>query len=413
MPYETGELYETGLETLEPGPFEAGAEGASPEAADSPFSEVEEMELAAQLLEVTDEAELDQFIGKLFRKAAGAVGRALKTPVGRQLGGLVKGAIKQALPGVGAAVGGAIPRVGRDLGGRLATRAGQLLGLELEGLSPEDQEFETARQLVRLVGGAARHAATAPAAAPAISVARQSLARAARHFAPGLLPSLAGGVSSAAAGSFEGETAEEYEEEYEGAEGAGDFEAGNPFSEVEEMELAAQLLEVTDEAELDQFIGGLLKRAARAARKVIRSPLGQHLGGLVKGAVKQALPGLGAAVGGAIPGVGRDLGGQLATRASQLLGLELEGLSPEDQEFEAAKQLVRLAGAAVQNVPTSPAATASPATAAQTAVVKAARQHAPGLVRGGDGPMPGACHCRRRTSGRWLRRGGKIILLGT
>ncbi|MEJ5199355.1 MAG: hypothetical protein WHX53_10565, partial [Anaerolineae bacterium] len=75
MPYETGELYETGLETLEPGPFEAGAEGASPEAADSPFSEVEEMELAAQLLEVTDEAELDQFIGKLFRKAAGAVGR--------------------------------------------------------------------------------------------------------------------------------------------------------------------------------------------------------------------------------------------------------------------------------------------------------------------------------------------------
>jgi hypothetical protein len=410
MSYETGELYETGLETLEAGPFEAGTEGAMPEAADSPFNEVEEMELAAQLLEVTDEAELDQFIGRLFKKAVGAVGRALKTPVGRQLGGLVKGAIKRALPSVGAALGGAIPGVGRDRGGQLATQAGQLLGLELEGLSPEDQEFEAAKQLVRLVGSAAKHAtAAASAAAPAITVARKSLAKAARQFAPGLLRSLAGGVS-AAAGSFEDETVEEYE----GVEGAGDFEAGSPFDEVEEMELAAQLLEVTDEAELDQFIGGLLKRAARAARKVIRSPLGQHLGGLVKGAIKRALPGVGAAVGGAIPGVGADLGGQVATQAGQLLGLELEGLSPEDQEFEAAKRLVRLAGTAVQNAPTSPTAMASPAAAAQTALVKAAQQHAPGLVRGGAaGPAAGTCNCRWRTSGRWLRRGGKIILLGT
>ena len=33
------------------------------------------------------------------------------------------------------------------------------------------------------------------------------------------------------------------------------------FDEVEEMELAGQLLEITDEAELDQFLGDFLKKA--------------------------------------------------------------------------------------------------------------------------------------------------------
>lgn len=54
-----------------------------------------------------------------------------------------------------------------------------------------------------------------------------------------------------------------------------EFEFGqqeSPFGEVEEEELAAQLLEITDESELDQFIGGLIKKVSKAARGVIRSP---------------------------------------------------------------------------------------------------------------------------------------------
>jgi hypothetical protein len=38
----------------------------------SPFTEAEEMELAIELLEVTNEAELEQFLGNLLEKHRGA-----------------------------------------------------------------------------------------------------------------------------------------------------------------------------------------------------------------------------------------------------------------------------------------------------------------------------------------------------
>ena len=47
------------------------------------FSEADEMELAAELLEITDEQELDQFLGKLLKRAARTVGKAITSPVGR------------------------------------------------------------------------------------------------------------------------------------------------------------------------------------------------------------------------------------------------------------------------------------------------------------------------------------------
>jgi hypothetical protein len=106
---------------------------------------------------------------------------------------------------------------------------------------------------------------------------------------------------------------------------AGEFEIDSPFSEVEEMEEAARLLEITDEAELDQFIGNLLKKAAKASGSVLKPPVGCVVGGYGKGAIKKALPGIGSAVGGfPVPGVGPANGGQVASRAGQLLGLELE-----------------------------------------------------------------------------------------
>lgn len=43
------------------------------------------------------------------------------------------------------------------------------------------------------------------------------------------------------------------------------------------------------------------------------------------------------------------IGSNLASVAGSALGLELEGLSPEDREFEAAKQFVRFAGQTVSN----------------------------------------------------------------
>ncbi|MDD1612600.1 MAG: hypothetical protein LUQ57_05605, partial [Methylococcaceae bacterium] len=59
------------------------------------LDEAEEMALAAELLGVTDEAELDQFLGKLFKKVGRAAGKFIRSPVGRALGGILKGAAKK------------------------------------------------------------------------------------------------------------------------------------------------------------------------------------------------------------------------------------------------------------------------------------------------------------------------------
>ena len=124
-----------------------------------------------------------------------------------------------------------------------------------------------------------------------------------------------------------------------------------------ESELAANLLEITDEQELDQFIGSLLKKARRVVGGALKSPLLRPLGGFIKGAIKKALPIAGGALGNLVaPGIGGQIGSQLASGAGGLLGLEFEGVAPEDQEFEVAKHLVRMAGSAVQNAAQTPAA---------------------------------------------------------
>src|SRR5262245_28893524 len=136
--------------------------------ADSPFSESEEQELAAELLGVNSDHELDQFLGGLLRRAASAVGSVLHSPVGGALGGLVKGAVRKVLPDVGrlfnAAEGGPTAQL---------AAAGRLLGLESEGMSAEDQEFNAATQLVRLTGAAAAQASASPAPGAPTEIARQ------------------------------------------------------------------------------------------------------------------------------------------------------------------------------------------------------------------------------------------------
>ena len=187
----------------------------------------------------------------------------------------------------------------------------------------------------------------------------------------------------------------------------GETDAESPFSEVEEMELAAELLEVTEEAELDQFLGNLIKRAGRAAGTFVKSPVGRALGGMLKGAAKKALPIAGRAIGTYLGGpAGGAIGSRLASQAGGLFGLELEGLSAEDQEFEVAKQFVRFAGAATKNAALAPP-TANPQGIASAAVTSAAQKLAPGLLRGGVGP---SLIGRGGRSGRWIRRGRNIII---
>ncbi len=180
--------------------------------------------------------------------------------------------------------------------------------------------------------------------------------------------------------NYEHEQYEQYEQ-YEFGETEWNAETG-VFSEAQAMELAAELLEVGSEAELEQFLGDLIKKAGQAAGQFIKSPVGQQLGGLLKGAAKQALPMVGSAIGGYFGGSGgAKIGSQVASTAGRIFGLELEGLSMEDQEFEAAKSFVQFAGQAAKNAAAAPP-TANPKAIAQQAATAAARQLAPGLLGG-------------------------------
>ena len=148
------------------------------------------------------------------------------------------------------------------------------------------------------------------------------------------------------------------------------------FSEDEELELASELLEISSQRDLDLYVDRLIGRASRAAGAVIPDPVQHDLGDIFKGIAKTLLPIAGGALGFFAGGpAGAALGGSLASAAGHALGLELEGLSPEDAEFEAARQFVRFAGSAVKK-----ALGADSPQQTQLAVQRAAETHAPGLT---------------------------------
>lgn len=153
---------------------------------------LQELELASGLLEVTSEEELDHFLADLMRGAATAASNFARSDTGRALGGVLRNTAKQALPAVAGAIGGQLGPGGAEWGRRAGAAAADLFGLELEGLSSEDREFELARAFIRFAQAACRNAAKAPSDAPVPAVVRAAVTSAARHHAPGLLPLITG-----------------------------------------------------------------------------------------------------------------------------------------------------------------------------------------------------------------------------
>ena len=204
-----------------------------------------------------------------------------------------------------------------------------------------------------------------------------------------------------------GETEWSGEGEFEG-EFSGEW-SGEVFNESEVMELAAELLEVRDEAELDRFLGSFLKKAVRTVGNIAKSPIGKAIGGVLKTVAKKALPLAGTAAGAFFGGpLGAQIGGGLASAAGKALGLELQELNQEDREFEGAKQFVKVAGEALKTAATA-SPSANPVAVAQNAVMSAVQQHAPGLLQqaqAGTNGRPG-----RPRSGRWIRRGRNLVIL--
>lgn len=153
------------------------------------FNEITEMQLASEMLNIQSEDELDRFLGKLFKKAAGAVSNFAKSGAGKALGGMLKTVAKTALPMAGSALGSALlPGIGTAIGGQLGSAASNLFEVQLEGLSAEDREFQTARAFVRFAGNAARRASR-NRGGNSYNNARKSFYSSARKYAPGLISS--------------------------------------------------------------------------------------------------------------------------------------------------------------------------------------------------------------------------------
>jgi hypothetical protein len=165
---------------------------------------------------------------------------------------------------------------------------------------------------------------------------------------------------------WEGED-EEQEDEDEGME----FE-----DEESELEAAGELLSVSSEAELDHFLGGLIRKVAKKVGAQVNGRLGNVLGGTLKSLARKALPMVATAVGGPVGGLVASGGLDTALKA---FGLELEGLSQEDQELELARRFVRLAKGTVRRVVRQPLSR-NPRNQVLPAVQWAMRRFAPGLL---------------------------------
>lgn len=208
-----------------------------------------------------------------------------------------------------------------------------------------------------------------------------------------------------------------------------------------EMELAHELLEITSEAELEQFLGKLVSSVGKAASGFIKSPIGKALGGVLKNVAKTALPVVGSALGSFVaPGIGTAIGGKLGSMASNLLEVgELEMMSEAEAEFEAAHRYVRWARGTTRNAMRAPWGT-PPSAAVRAAAVSSARRYAPALLAsrqgwrarrpyrpsysrglhfadqwaGGAAADDDAWNASPfdagEASGRWVRRGSRVVL---
>ncbi len=237
-------------------------------------------------------------------------------------------------------------------------------------------------------------------------------------------------------GEWEGE--EEWEGEWEW-EGEGEWEwEGEGLNEEMEYELAAELLAVSNEEELDQFLGKLVRRVGSGISRFAKSGIGRSLIGGLKSVAKVGLPIAGKVAGGFFGGpAGAAIGGKLGSLASRMFEIQGEGMSNEDLEFEMARRYVRMATSATRNAATAAKRGGPPKQVATNAIKTAAARHMPGLVKnraaaitgrttgsfagsGGGGGFgggayggssyAGASDTSSGQSGTWRRQGNRIIL---
>lgn len=178
------------------------------------------------------------------------------------------------------------------------------------------------------------------------------------------------------------------------------YESAAPASELEQ-EAADQFLELESEAEMEAFMGELIKRAATTASGVVNNPQVRRIAASVaKSAVRAALPAAGESLAKGIWGKsGSTLGRKAGEGIANLMGLAKDG------GRSGARELVRtlleilpeLQNLATRGVP-----------AAEIERILRTRLPALSLTIGATGAPP----VRQATTGTWSRVNGKIVLHG-
>jgi hypothetical protein len=395
-----------------------------------------ETELAFELGTVSNEQELSQFIKGLGQKALGAASNFLNSPTGQNLTSKLTDIAKKTIPSVAKNVGSKVLRYGAEqLGSAIDKRTGRTgLGKDILGYAGQQLGGYGGEQLgnaasnkvvgfIRFATDAIRNAAGSNPAVPPTPVTNNAIIQAAKKYYPQILRRKSSSVcpkchSVNREANYENEFLNETsnESEYQ-QELNSEINSEGIFNEVAEMQLATELLSITNEQELDMFLGGLLKKAAGAVKTFAKSSAGKALGGILKNVAKKALPIAGSALGNFIlPGVGGMIGGKLASMATNLFEIQGETLSQEDREFEVARRFVRFAGNAARRA-SRMSTNLPPRTIANRSITDAAKRYAPGLTRGGwndylsDNSIYDPNY-QQNQSGSWFRQGNSIVIRG-
>lgn len=158
------------------------------ESGPGPFDELQELELAVRLLDAVSETDLDRSLHDIVHQAQVAIGRAMPAADARGIKHVLQAVVRRLWPreAMQSAAGHERGPIGAQFGKRLSSIAGPILGIELEGLSEEDREFEAARQFVRFAGDAVSNALERGPGIPPHEGAHQAVSDAAAVYAPGL-----------------------------------------------------------------------------------------------------------------------------------------------------------------------------------------------------------------------------------
>lgn len=428
-----------------------------------------ESEMAFELGTVSNEEEFGSFLKGLAQKALGAAGNFLSSPTGQTLTNKLTDIAKKTIPSLGKTMG---TKAGSYLGGRLGSAVGSRIGGAAgAGLGQKIGSYgggqlgayggeklggiasDKAVNFIRFATDSIKNAAASNRELlPEVS-ASNAIVNAAKKYYPQILGkrctcrstqntgTVSPGMgkdynqqgrfnqtgSTVTPGMGKGFSREEeygyetsYEDEYS-AELNSEINGEGIFNEQAEIQLASELLAINNEAELDMFLGGLLKKAAGAAKAFAKSSAGKALGGALKGLAKKALPIVGSTLGNmVVPGLGGMIGGKLGSFASKMFEIQGEGLSQEDREFQTARSFVRFAGNAARRA-SRMRPNMNPKIIANNAITESARLYAPGILRSndwfsdsngyGDNSLQQGTEYSGQ-NGSWFRQGNSIILRG-